>query len=327
LGLLPEKPRAGSWAWELGLHQWKNVVPHPLPVGEAARPQAEPQLPDAVARGHVQAVFDRVRFAAAPTAATAVLPVTQVQDFVTCPRLFHFSHQLSLAPRGAERGEGRADGPEQVELETDVRTLGTAAHRLLELTSLEEVGRPTLAAHLRELKDAEGLSSLGEAVPTWVERFWSTPFGRRVASLGDGRVHRELPFALSLGDGAFRLVLKGQIDLLVEEDEEVLVIDYKTSVPSPQGLAPYRFQLGCYVLAARRFVTKDVKIRAGIVFLRADDRAPHFLDEPVDFATLERTLTAEAQALTRAQAAFEWPGRKRPTCEALGCGYLYRCHP
>lgn len=328
LGLLPEKPRSGTWGAELGLHQWKDVAPHLVDTSaEPARPPADPKLSELDARAHVQAVIDRVRFASPAAAATAVLPVTQLQDFGTCPRLFHFSHQLSLSPRGEGRGEGKPDGGEDVEAEADVRTLGTAAHKLLELTSLAQVGRPALPEHLRELQRSEGLASLGEAVPAWVERFWGTPFGRRIASLGEERVHRELPFLLSLTDGAFRLALKGQIDLLVEEDGEVLVIDYKTSSSSPAGLEPYRFQLGCYALAARRFVTREVPIRAGIVFLRDEDRSPHFLGTPVDAASLERTLIDLARALTRAQVAFEWPGRERPTCESLGCGYRYRCHP
>jgi hypothetical protein len=268
-----------------------------------------------------------VRIAPAAVSATAVLPVTQLQDFVTCPRLFHFAHQLSLAANAQSAwGAGDGEGSQDTEA-TDVRTRGTAAHRLLELTSLPLVGTKELAPHLEALQASEGFAALGDAVPRWVEQFWSTPFGRRLAALGDARVHRELPFLLSLSDGAgFRLALKGTIDLLVEEDGEVLVVDYKTSVPSPAGLEPYRFQLGCYVLAARRFITRDVPIRAGIVYLRHDDRSPHFLDAPIDAAALERTLVEQAKALTRAQAAFSWTGRERPTCEAIGCGFRYRCH-
>ncbi|MEW6433999.1 MAG: UvrD-helicase domain-containing protein [Myxococcota bacterium] len=328
LGLLPEKPRSGTWAFELGLHHWRNVVPHVLDTAAPpAAPPDDPVLPGAEARAHVQATLDRVRIAPAAAAATAVLPVTQLQDFVTCPRLFHFAHQLSLAanPR-APWGEG--DGGETVDTERDVRTRGTAAHKLLELTSLPLVGTKELAPHLKSLQRSEGLLAVGDAVPLWVEQFWGTPFGRRLGALGEGRVHRELPFLLSLSDGAgFRLALKGQIDLLVEEDGEVLVVDYKTSVPSPAGLEPYRFQLGCYALAARRFITRDVPLRAGIVYLRHEDRTPHFLDAPKDAAALERSLVEHAKALTRAQSAFQWAGRERATCESLGCGYLYRCHP
>lgn len=330
LGLLPDKPRTGTWAWELGFSQWKDVVPQVLATSPVpASPPMDPLLPDAEAAAHVQAVLDRVRVAPVAAAATALVPVTQLQDFVTCPRMFHFAHQLSLTPRGPEgRQDERLRADERDGDEVDVRARGTAAHRLLELTSLPLVGTTALGPHLEALVRTEGLSAAGGAVPKWVEAFWSTPLGGRLAALGEGRVHRELPFLLSLSDGrGFRLALKGQIDLLVEEDGEVLVVDYKTSVRSKAGLEPYRFQLGCYVLAAHRFVTREVPVRAGIVYLRDADLTPDFLDAPVDAAALERSLVEQARELTRAQVAFAWPGRERATCEGLGCGYLFRCHP
>jgi hypothetical protein len=81
------------------------------------------------------------------------------------------------------------------------------------------------------------------------------------------------------------------------------------------------------VLAARRFITREVPIRAGIVFLRDDELSPHFLEQAVDAKALERSLVEQARLLTKSQVAFEWPGRERPTCESVGCGYVYRCHP
>jgi ATP-dependent helicase/nuclease subunit A len=327
LGLCPAKPRKGTWAAELGLDQLDSPAPHPLDTtSPPAPPPEEPLLPAPEARAHVEAALARVRRAPLPTPATAVLAVTQLQDFATCPRLFHFAHQLSLPPvSGAARGEAEGEG---AEASVDVRARGTAAHRLLELTPLPLVGTPALRAHLGALQRSEGLDGAGDVVPRWVEAFWATPFGRRLGALGDARVHRELPFLLSLagGDG-FRLALKGQIDLLVEEDGPVLVVDYKTSVPSAAGLAPYRFQLGCYALAARHFIGREVPVRAGIVFLRHDDLAPQFLDALPDAAELERALVAEARTLARSQVTGAWAGRERATCEALGCGFLSRCHP
>ena len=81
-------------------------------------------------------------------------------------------------------------------------------------------------------------------------------------------------FVLRLGDDDFSLHLRGQIDLLVI-DQQVDVIDYKTTTPSAAGLEPYAFQLGCYALAARRFVeVPGVEVRAGISYLRRDDATP-----------------------------------------------------
>lgn len=324
--------RANTWARLIDeAVEAAGVEVAPLEAPEAPTPPPpDERLPEAVARRHVQAALDRVRVSSPPAASTAVLAVTQLQDFVTCPRLFHFAHQLSLTPADVTRPDDDArpmeDEPGGDSI--DVRARGTAAHRLLEVTPLEAVGTPALGPTLKALRRDEGLEAAGDEVVRWVEAFWRTPFGLRLGALGDERVHRELPFLLTLTDDAgFRLALKGQIDLLVEEDEEALVVDYKTSVPPASGLEHYRFQLGCYVLAARRFLGKPVGVRAGIVFLRHSDVTPAFLKSPEDERRLEAELVAQARALTQCQAAFSWPGRQRSACEAARCGFISRCHP
>ena len=159
----------------------------------------------------------------------------------------------------------------------------------------------------------------------WVERFWSSAFARGLPRAG--AVHRELPFALRLSGGEGpSLVLRGQIDLLVVHPNELVVIDYKTATSPPEGVEPYRFQLGCYALAAQRFVPGERKVRAGIVFLRDESPEPHFLSD-FDPRQLAAPLAQESAGLAEAQRTGNWPGRPRGRCEALGCGYVYRCHP
>jgi ATP-dependent exoDNAse (exonuclease V) beta subunit len=210
-----------------------------------------------------------------------------------------------------------------------VRARGTAAHKLIELTPLDGLGR-SLPATLETIRRAEGLTAVaGPDVLEWVSRFWRSRYGVALGALGATRVHRELPFVLRLTDGDFQLLLRGQIDLLVEQPDDTLeVVDFKTSLQPAAGLEVYRFQLGCYALAARHFASRPVAVRCGISFLREPDVEPRWLEAPgLADAELERELVEQARALTQAQVSRSWAGRERPRCEALRCGFIYRCHP
>jgi RecB family exonuclease len=202
--------------------------------------------------------------------------------------------------------------------------VGTAVHRLLELVPLRAIGGGDLREVLASLHRTSGEpTGRDDDVVRWAQAFLASRYGRRLPSAK--RVLRELPFVLRLGDDRFALHLRGQIDLLVI-DETVDVVDYKTSVPSPAGLEPYRFQLGCYVLAARRLLGQEaLPVRAGISYLRSDDAEPRFLDA-VGEAALEASLVEQARALVEAQTRRVWPLRELMRCQALGCGYVSRCH-
>src|SRR5256885_10582389 len=111
---------------------------------------------------------------------------------------------------------------------------------------------------LKALQLDEGLPDDPE-VREWVGRFLVTPFARSLRE-----VHRELPFVLRLQDDDFTLHLRGAIDLLSRDaDGGATIIDYKTSLRPQDGLDAYRFQLGCYALAARAMLGDDSSIRAG----------------------------------------------------------------
>ncbi len=325
-GLFPEKPRAGTWAADLhAAFQWADVrmEVEELQVDALLPPPPTVAAPSSEADGLADARRLVARVREAPWAQTrlALLPVTQLMDFATCPSRYHFLHQVGLT-----EGPRSLDGPMELEVEGDVRERGTAAHKLLELAPLELEG-PRLQRALHEIRRAEGLGSrAGEDVLEWVTRLFSSDFGRRLRVLGEARVHRELPFVLGIGDeGAFRLALRGQIDLLVEDDV-LTVVDYKASRLPPCGLSAYLFQLRCYALAARRFAGRDVPVRAGVSFLRETDPRPRFIDEPLELEGLEGELVQQAQALVNAQVTGRWTRRPRARCEELGCGFVDRCH-
>ncbi|MDP3504383.1 MAG: UvrD-helicase domain-containing protein [Myxococcales bacterium] len=331
LGLQPPKAQRNTWAswlkfddfwWQQfsDRHAAMDVLVDALPQGRPV--PAAAQLDDAT-RAEVAALVTRVRATQPVPVRDAVLPVTQLQDFVTCPRRFHLAHQVGLAERpiAFEWAEQVDDEP----MPGDPRLMGTAAHKLLELTPLEWVNAPGLKERLASLQRTSGLGTdHDEDVLRWVERFWTSPYGQRLPRAR--KVLRELPFVLRLGDDDFSLHLRGQIDLLVI-DQQVDVIDYKTTTPSAAGLEPYAFQLGCYALAARRFVeVPGVEVRAGISYLRHDDATPRFLDGLPSDVDLERQLVAQARALVQSQASRRWELRPLERCEALGCGYRFRCH-
>jgi CRISPR/Cas system-associated exonuclease Cas4 (RecB family) len=325
--LFRSRPRTGTWAHDLRhLREWGDLQAQTeeLDIAQlpAGAPPADALLDPEEAQRAVREVLTRVRTAPPARAERAMLAVTQLQDFVSCPRRFWLAHQVGLR-------DGPMRGGEPLHVEVDVRERGTAAHRLIELMPLEAVAgslEPTLEA----IRRAEELDAATPEVLEWVTRFWRSRFGASLPALGDARVHRELPFVLTLREpaGQFRLQLRGQIDLLVEPEEgPLLVVDYKTAVQPPAGLEPYRFQLGCYALAARRFADRPVSVRSGIVFLREYDVEPRYLDSLPSDDELEGSLAAQALVLTQAQVSGQWVGRERARCEALHCGFVYRCHP
>ena len=73
-----------------------------------------------------------------------------------------------------------------------------------------------------------------------------------------------MPFGVPVGDGA----LEGFVDLLFEEDDGLVIVDYKTDSVEPEEVADaanrYSLQAGSYALLAHRSTRKPVK---EIVFL------------------------------------------------------------
>ena len=312
----PGSPRKNTWSSRLA-----EVIGKPELAGLITKRPAMLTSPARALKNRPDEteVFFPARPDPAPRSAT--LPVTALQDFALCPRRYAFNHLVGLQERM------KAPRPIEGDAPGDIRERGTAAHRLLELVPLEVIGTEQQSSTLSAIELSEGLPDDDE-VRAWVERFLATRFGAQMKSAGEGRVHRELSFLLRLGD-EFTLHLKGQIDLLlVENENQALVVDYKTTRAPPDGLEAYRFQLGCYALAASHFLKPGTTIRTAIAFLRDEDPTPRIDDTlPTAAAALEAELVAQARALVQSQVKGVWDGRPRNRCEAIGCGYVARCHP
>ncbi|MBL9038091.1 MAG: UvrD-helicase domain-containing protein, partial [Archangium sp.] len=199
LGLVPPPPASSKAAptWATVLHHalWNDVAPfeqrvavEQLPSGELLEAEDDTS-PDA----EIEALAARALHPPVAVSTEAMVPVTHLNELSICPRRFHFAYQVGL-PESAERDEERAQAEVEVRGDDlDVRARGTAAHRLLELTPLDQVGTPKLEARLRELSVREGLPA-DEQLRAWVHSFWSSEDGRRIAALGPSRVLREVPF-------------------------------------------------------------------------------------------------------------------------------------
>jgi ATP-dependent exoDNAse (exonuclease V) beta subunit len=250
----------------------------------------------------------------APRAVSAA--VTQLADFALCPRRHQLLHTLGLDEHPAAARAASADAPLD-EPALDPLRRGTLAHRLLQRCDFTADG---LDALLR----AEGYDPADPAVADVradVMRFVATPFARALV----GRpLRRELPFLLAvpLPSGG-RLLVRGQMDLVLFDAGGVTVLDYKHARAGHPD--DYRFQLQAYALAARRLYPDAPAISTGLVFLKESDPTPAIAPAaPGDFEAQLATLGA---ALAEARASQSFAGRPLEICRQLRCGYVYRCHP
>ena len=151
-------------------------------------------------------------------------------------------------------------------------SLGRAVHAVMQSIDLDTGegidDRARVQASAEGIPDLE--SEIGELCRVAVE---SEIVRRAVVS---GRLWREVPVAAATGDGS----LHGFIDLLFEERDGLVVVDYKTDRVGPEetseSSARYRLQGGAYAHAVQRVTGRRVK---EVVFLYLHTRAEERLDE------------------------------------------------
>ena len=151
-------------------------------------------------------------------------------------------------------------------------SVGRAVHAVLQ--SIDLVSGADIEARSRVQAAAEGVPDHEKEVANLVRvAVESDVVHRAVAS---GRIWREVPVATPTGDG----ILHGFIDLLFEEDDGLVIVDYKTdAVPAaetPEAVLRYRLQGGAYAHALQEITGKHVK---EVVFLYLHPRREQRLSD------------------------------------------------
>ena len=94
---------------------------------------------------------------------------------------------------------------------------------------------------------------------------------KTLRSLPDGAINTETPCALHLEVDGRKVVLNGNIDLMVVDADTVRIFDWKTDATTKYR-DDYRVQLSVYAQCARRYYP-DKKVEASIVWLSDEVRS------------------------------------------------------
>jgi len=146
----------------------------------------------------------------------------------------------------------------------DGTAFGRAVHGVLQTVDLASGGDVESLAHAQAA--AEGIAQQGGDVAAAARAALGSASVRRAVRAGPERRWREVYLAAEVG-GA---LLEGFVDLLYEEEDALVVVDYKTdAVAGPDGVdravLRHRLQVGAYALLAERTTGRPVR-RGELVF-------------------------------------------------------------
>ncbi|MCD8300627.1 MAG: helicase-exonuclease AddAB subunit AddA [Clostridiales bacterium] len=158
---------------------------------------------------------------------------------------------------------------------------GTAVHRLMECLDFADLpelsgwkeGEPYLSGLMTRLQESGRMSAdeIGLINIYQIYRFISSPVAKRMGECAaKGKLIKEQPFVMSLpareirpdADSGEKVLIQGIIDVFWEEDDGIVLLDYKTDRVDTAGelVRRYEAQLKLYAEAlSRRFTDKKVK--------------------------------------------------------------------
>jgi len=170
--------------------------------------------------------------------------------------------------------------------------IGRAVHAVLQVATPDD---PRLDALALAEATAEGLPDVASEVAALARAALAAP--SVAAAHTSGRVRREVPVT-AVVDGA---LLEGVIDLLVVDDDEITVIDYKTdAVHSAEAIDArarrYAPQLGAYAVALEAALTRPVT-RAVLVFTSPRGAVERDVDLPTIRSAIHEQLAQPPSAV------------------------------
>jgi ATP-dependent helicase/nuclease subunit A len=171
-----------------------------------------------------------------------------------------------------EKGKGAARQRSEVEVDFKGPAWGTVIHQLLEMAIID----PTADLRILAVSAAQEAGLLIEAADEAVEvvnAVLQSDFWNRVKNAQQRLV--EVPFAITLlpaeDSNPLPTTVKGVIDLAFREEDQWVIVDYKTDVINPDGLKQlaetYRGQIETYRKFWMQIVKQPVK-EAGVFSVR-----------------------------------------------------------
>ena len=207
------------------------------------------------------------------------------------------------ATSSSDATEGPDDGDDKPEPVTDepwkrgraASNVGRAVHAVLQAIDLATgEGIPERA---RAQAVVEGVPEREDDIAALARAAVESDIVKR--AVASGRLWREVPVAVGMGGGS----LHGFIDLLFEEDDGLVVVDYKTdsvtAKAATEAVQRYRLQGGAYAYAVEHVTGKRVK---EVIFLYLQPRSEErLLDLP------QAMRDAQVHAQSRLDPAISLP--------------------
>jgi len=176
---------------------------------------------------------------------TQAVPLFKPKLIVTRPRFIQEQTQLT----GAEYGTLMHGVMQHIDFGQDLSEKGLK----LQLESL--VTKEMILPQQVSLIDLAG-----------VHKFFASPLGQRM--IRSAKVRRELPFSMMLQAKKFypdildegeNIFVQGIIDVLFDEPDGMVLIDYKTDKNTETIIDKYKMQINLYSEAAEKILKKDIK--------------------------------------------------------------------
>jgi ATP-dependent helicase/nuclease subunit A len=216
-----------------GMPESETKAPEPAVIDKAALLEQYDELPERLER---------------PDGSRYLYSVSEITEFASCARRFYLRHRLGL-PLEMLTEETVEPGDEPSETESDTSRAaaigyGIAVHEIFARTEPTSKSLADLAA---KISAQHGLSEEETAkAADAVRTFFANPDVKSI--LTTGSVHRELPFLWKFQEK----LIRGQVDLVVVNDDGFQLVDFKTNRGSdPDSIARrYRLQMILYALAA-----------------------------------------------------------------------------
>ena len=212
-----------------------------------------------------------------------------------------FSRPQFVAATGLSRAfkdeEEEPDSPEPWRRGRAGTSVGRAVHAVLQ--SIDLATGAGVEHRARAQAVAEGVPDRQEEIARLAKVAVQSDIVRR--AVASQRIWREVPVAAPVGDGS----LHGFIDLLFEEEDGLVVVDYKTDAVTeaqlPEVMDRYRLQGGAYAHAIGEITGKPVR---EVVFLYLQPKREVVLP---DLADAMADARAAAQSLLQPTATTATP--------------------